>query len=260
MGIESLYKKIYEIVEQKIPAALVTVIQTKGSTPREIGSKMIVYEDGSNFGTIGGSMVEVKIIEEAKRCLQSGEPIQVSHNLNDLEQEDTGMVCGGVMEFFIEPLNLQSHVYIFGGGHVALPLANFAQHVGFTYSIIEDREQFASSERFPEAKEIIIEQPGIAAANIKYKPSDFVVIVTRSHEHDYLIAKSILDKSVRYMGLIGSKSKIKQIFTKLRQDGFSNAQLNTIHTPIGLEINAQTPEEIAISIVAELIKIKNQKI
>jgi xanthine dehydrogenase accessory factor len=255
---EDIYKKISEIVEQRIPAALVTVIHTKGSTPREIGSKMIVCEDGRNFGTIGGSMVEAKIIEEAKRCLQSGKPTQVSHNLYDLEKEDTGMVCGGVMDFFIEPLSLPAHIYIFGGGHVALPLAKFAQNVGFTYSIIEDREQFASSERFPEAKEIIIEQPGKAAANLKLKPTDFVAIVSRSHEHDYIIVKSILDKPMKYMGLIGSKAKRKQIFTKLREDGFSDDQLSTIHTPIGLEINAQTPEEIAVSIVAELIKIKNQ--
>jgi xanthine dehydrogenase accessory factor len=258
--LQNIYKKINEIVDQNIPAALVTVTRTEGSTPRNAGSKMIVYEDGSIFGTIGGSMVEVKVIEEAKLCLQEGKSNRVEHNLNDLEKDDTGMVCGGNMEFFIEPLALSSHIYIFGAGHVGLPLAKFAREVGFSYSLIEDREQFATSERFPEAKNIIVEEPGEAAGKINFKPSDFLAIVTRSHDQDYSVLKAVLNKSVKYIGLIGSKVKSKQIFSKLREDGFNEKQLKQIHTPIGLDINAQSPEEIAISIVAELIKIKNKNV
>jgi xanthine dehydrogenase accessory factor len=259
MSVENMeiYKQIIDLKAKRKAAALVTVIKVKGSTPRDTGSKMIVLKDGTIFGTIGGSAVEALIIEEAKKCITSGKIMRVSHNLFDLEETDTGMLCGGTMEFFIEPLVLAPRLYIFGGGHVAQTLAKLAYEVGFDYVLIDDREEFANKERFPEATEIMVNEAGKQAANMEFEESDFVAIVTRGHKHDYETLKGVIRKNVRYLGLIGSNVKRNQLFKKLMEEGITDEQLARVHSPIGLDIEAETPQEIAVSIVAELIKIKN---
>ena len=176
LPVKDVLKKAIELKQQGIPAALVTVIATKGSTPRSVGTKMIVLADGSIFGTVGGSSVESLLIEESKNCLQNGEYQRVSHNLDDTERKDTGMICGGVMEFFIEPLLPSPQLYIFGAGHVALPLAQLAAQVGFSYSIIDDREDFATRDRFPGAKELLVGSLKDIALQIPIKPTDFIAI------------------------------------------------------------------------------------
>ncbi len=183
----------------------------------------------------------------------------LSHNLDDKGKQDTGMICGGKMEFFIEPMMPAPHVYIFGGGHVALPLARFASQIGFSYTIIEDREEFAQKERFPDARDIIITSAADINENILFKESDYIAIVTRSHDLDYESLKVVLNSEVKYIGLIASKIKKKQIFARLKEEGFPEEKINQIHSPIGLDIAAQTPEEIAISILAELIQVKNKE-
>ena len=255
-----IYDQISRLRSQNKSFALVTVVSTKGSTPRDTGSKMIVCADGQVLGTIGGSAVEAMVIEEAKTSIQSGNCIKIWHDLDDNQKEDTGMICGGKMEFFIEPVGIQPHLYIFGGGHVAYPLAKIAFQTGFSYSIVEDREEFAGKERFAEAKEIIVCKPEEIVEKIKFDPTDYIAIVTRSHEMDYQALKVVLDKNVKYIGLIASKVKKKQVVNQLLEDGFKENVIKQIHSPIGLDIGAQTPEEIAISIVAELIKVKYAKI
>jgi xanthine dehydrogenase accessory factor len=207
--------------------------------------------------SIGGSSVEALVIEEARNCLSEGRYKKVWHNLDDEKKDDTGMICGGQMEFFIEPVNVQPHLIIFGGGHVALPLARIASEVGFSYTIVEDREEFAVKDRFPSAKAIFKTRPAEIDQKINFLPTDFVAIVTRSHELDYDVLKKVLRKELKYVGLIASKVKKKQVFERLKKEGFSEKDINRIHSPIGLEIAAQTPEEIAISILAELIQVKN---
>ena len=252
-----IYDKINELRKQNKPAALVTVIATKGSTPRDRGTKMIVCSDGMVYGTIGGSAVEAMVIDAARACIHNGEYKKIWHNLHDQEKEDTGMICGGEMQFFIEPIAIPDHLIIFGGGHVALPLARFASQVGFSYTIVEDREEFADKNRFPEAKNIILAQADEIETKVKIESSDYIAIVTRSHEMDYRSLTSILNKKVKYLGLIASKVKKKQILEQLKNDGFVDEVINQIHSPIGLDISAQTPEEIAVSIVAEIIQVKN---
>jgi xanthine dehydrogenase accessory factor len=167
------------------------------------------------------------------------------------------MICGGKMEFFIEPVNSAAHLIIFGGGHVALPLAKIASMTGFIYSIVEDREEFVTQTRFPDAKDLILATTKEIEQKVKFIDSDYVAIVTRSHGIDYQALKEVLKHRVKYIGLIASKVKKKQIFEQLTKEGYTEKELNQIHSPIGLDIAAQTPEEIAISIVAELIKVKN---
>jgi len=253
----NIYNKIYELQDKNVPTALVTVIATKGSTPRETGAKMIVCGDGNVFGTIGGSAVEAMVIDEARECLKNNETKKVWHDLDDHEKADTGMICGGKMEFFIEPVMTSPRLYIFGGGHVALPLARLAAMVGFSYIIVEDRPEFATTERFPDSKGIILATSDEIDQKIEISPADYIAIVTRSHELDYQALKKVLKHEAKYVGLIASKVKKKQVVGQLKEDGFEESDIERIHSPIGLDIAAQTPEEIAVSIVAELIQVKN---
>ena len=253
---ENIFEKILEVQKGRKGSALVTVTRTEGSTPRNAGSKMIVFADGEIFGSVGGSMVEALVVEKAKECIRSGKCVTVSHDLEDPEEKDTGMVCGGMMDFFVEPLNTVPYLFLFGGGHVAVPVASLAHQVGFEYTVIDDREEFANPENFPDAREIVVDDMEKYAEGLELHPSDFVVIMTRGHLHDYHVAKGIINKSYRYMGMIGSKSKRKEIFAKLLDDGISEDLLKKVYTPIGLDIHAETPEEIAVSILAEMIKVK----
>jgi len=257
---DNIYKLLASIQDKKTPAALISVIGTKGSTPRAVGAKMIVISDGTVHGSIGGSAVEALIIQEAMECISSGSYKKVMHNLNDLEKHDTGMICGGKMEFFIEPINLTPQLFIFGGGHCGYPLARIAHQVGFQYTIIEDRTEYAKEDRFPDAKEIMIGNVEQIAKNLDTSERDFMAIVTRNHEMDYQTLRQIIKKPARYIGLIGSKSKKSQIFKKLEKDGFTQQDISQIHAPIGLDIGAETPEEIAISILAEMILVKNRSL
>ena len=254
---DDIYNKIEEIRKNKIPAALVTIIETSGSTPRDVGAKMLVLGDGTIHGTIGGSSVESMVIEDARNCIKTGKYKKVHHSLNDLEKHDTGMICGGKMEFFIEPINLAPHIYIFGGGHCGYPLARFSIQLGFQYTVIEDRPEFAKDERFPQASEILLGDVEAISQKIDIGLSDYVAIVTRNHELDFRALRNIIKKPAKYIGLIGSKRKRQQIFKRLLNEGINQTEIDRIHTPIGLDINAETPEEIAISILAEIIKIKN---
>ncbi len=253
-----IYKILVDIQKQNTPAALVSVIDTSGSTPRSAGAKMIVMENGTIYGSIGGASVESLVIAEAQACISAGSFKKVSHNLNDLEKHDTGMICGGKMEFFIEPINLTPHLYIFGGGHCGLPLARLAHQIGFEYSIIEDRAEFAHTERFPDARNLWVGDMPQIAKDLEMGNRDYIAILTRNHELDYQTLRQVIKKDAKYIGLIGSKAKKKQIFKKLVQDGFDQGLIDRIYTPIGIDIAAETPEEIAISILAEIISVKNQ--
>jgi xanthine dehydrogenase accessory factor len=255
-----IYDLIGNLQKQNKAAALVTVIDTKGSTPRECGAKMLIDSEGNVYGTIGGSSVEALAVKQAKECIRTGKFYKQWHDLDDQEKADTGMICGGKMEIFIEPIAVPAHLYIFGGGHVALPLARLAAQTGFSYTIVEDRPEFASTERFPEARQIIRVKAEEIENKIQFLDTDFVAIVSRSHEIDYQVLKIVLKNQLRYIGLIASKVKKKQVFARLHEEGFPDQKINQIHAPIGLPISAQTPEEIAVSIMAELIQIKNNSI
>ena len=253
----SVLKKIEELRQKSIPVALVTVIETEGSVPREVGAKMIVQLDGKIHGTIGGSKVEALVIKEAREVIKSGRAKIVSHDLFDEKEAGTGMICGGTMKFFIDPVDVLERVYIFGGGHVGLDVAFFTKRVGFEYVVIDDRAEFASRERFPEALNLIVGDPGIVAKELKVTDNDYVVIATRGHKDDYNVLRGVLGKPARYIGMIGSKTKRNQIFSKLlTENGVSEKLLKSVNSPIGIAIGAETPEEITVSIVAELIKVR----
>jgi xanthine dehydrogenase accessory factor len=253
----SIFQKIVELQQKQIPGALVTIIKTKGSVPREVGTKMIVQFDGHIHGTIGGSTVEALVIKEAQETIKTGHACIVTHNLFDELEQDTGMVCGGTMDLFIDPIHVPEKIYIFGGGHVGYYLASFAKRVGFEYVVIDDRPEYASIERFPDALTLVADNPESVANNLDFTINDYIVIVTRGHQHDYTVLRSVITKPARYIGMIASTTKRDQIFQKLRTaDNISDDLISRIHSPIGIDIGAETPEEIAISIVAELINAR----
>ncbi len=258
MDSSRIFAKISELQRLQTSFALVTVIAAKGSTPRGIGAKMIVLENGRIFGTIGGSAVESLIVQDALKAIRENKIIRRSHNLNDSEKNDTGMICGGTMEFYIEPIKTAPRLYIFGGGHCGQPLARTAAQVGFECIVVEDRPEFATKELYPDNSiSILNATPENAFEQISFGENDYVAIVTRSHELDYQVLKNVIRNRLKYIGLIGSKAKKSQIFKKLEHDGISKHDLARVHCPIGLAINAESPEEIAVSIVAELIAVKN---
>jgi len=253
----TIFQKIEELRQKNIPTALVTVIKTTGSVPREVGAKMIVQFDGQIHGTIGGSSVEALVIKEAQEAIKSGRAQIVTHDLFDENKQDTGMICGGTMEFFIDPIHVSERVYVFGGGHVGFQVASLVKKVGFEYIIVDDRAEYASAERFPDSLNLVVGDPGTIAKDLKLTNNDYIVIVTRGHKDDYNVLKGVIEKPARYIGMIASKTKRNQVFHKLRtRDEINDDLLSKIHSPIGIDIGAETPEEIAVSIVAELIKVR----
>ena len=255
----NLFQKIIQLQNDKIPAVLVTVISAKGSVPRTAGSKMLVEQNGAIHGTIGGGAVEKIVIDEALQTLKSGKPRIVKHDLDDKNGVDTGMVCGGNMEFFLEPLLSTGRLYIFGGGHIALHLSRLSEIMDWPYAVIDDRSEFCNPERFPGAAELFNEAPAVFAEKITLTETDYVVVITHGHEYDYEILRHILKKKFAYLGMIGSKVKRRDIYGKLLEtDGFTEQDLQKIHSPIGIKIGGGTPQEIALSIMAELVKNKNE--
>jgi xanthine dehydrogenase accessory factor len=251
-----IYREIVKVKTEGEEAALVTVVRASGSTPREEGAKMLVRPDGSIIGTIGGGSLEAQVIREAVKVIRQGKPKHLHRSLAAGDAEEAGMICGGDLEVFIEPILTPPALYIFGGGHIALALVKMGKLVGFNITVIDDRAEFASAERFPEADVILADDFTKSFPKIKIDKSSYIVIVTHGHQHDEVVLEWAVATPARYIGMIGSKTKNATIFSHLLARGIPQEQLDRAHAPIGLEIEAQTPEEIAVSIMAELIKVR----
>jgi xanthine dehydrogenase accessory factor len=253
---DDIYQEIVRVKAEGGEAALVTVVSASGSTPREEGAKMLVRPDGSIFGTIGGGSLEARVIKEAIGVIRQGKPKHYHFTLTAEGAGELGMICGGDTEVFIEPILTQPTLYIFGGGHIALALAKMGRLCGFKIAVIDDRPEFASAERFPEADVILAEKFAESCPKLTIDGLSYIVIVTHGHKHDEVVLEWAVGTPARYIGMIGSKTKNETLFKHLRARGVSQEQLDRAHAPIGLEIGAQTPEEIAVSILAEVIKVR----
>lgn len=249
-----IYHELARISTEGDEAALVTVISASGSTPREVGTKMLVKADGNILGSIGGGSVEKRVIKEAIKVIRTGRPQRFSYRLK--KGGELGMICGGDIEVFIEPTLSIPTMYIFGGGHIALCLAKMGKLAGFKIAVVDDRGEFASPQRFPEADLTITDDFAKAVQSLKIDRSSYIVIVTYSHKCDEIVLEEAFTTQAKYIGMIGSKTKIRVIFSHLLAKGIPQKQLDRIHAPIGLEIYSQTPEEIAVSILAEVIKVR----
>jgi xanthine dehydrogenase accessory factor len=253
---DDIYQEIVRVKAEGEEVALVTVVSASGSTPREEGAKMLVKADGSILGTIGGGSLEAQVIEEAVKVIKQGKPKRLHMSLTAKEAEEAGMICGGELEVFIEPILTPPTLYIFGGGHISLSLAKISRLLGFKIAVIDDRAEFASTDRFPEVDILLAEEFSKSFPRLKIDKSSYIVIVTRGHQHDELVLEWAVGTPAKYIGMIGSKTKNETIFSHLLAKGISKERLDRVHTPIGLAIEAQTPEEIAVSILAEIIKVR----
>jgi xanthine dehydrogenase accessory factor len=248
-----LYEEIVRLRKDGRRGAVATIVNVRGSIPSFKTAKMLVRDDGSIVGTIGGGCVEADVWQAAREVMESEKPRTLTFDLNQDPKYDTGLVCGGTLEIFVEPILPPANLYIFGAGHVATSLYRVARIAGFDITIIDDRPTFANRERFPEAQNVISEDFDEAAAKLRPDESLYIVIVTRGHRDDMRMLRWAVQTPARYIGMIGSKRKTITIFKELQAEGLSAKLFDRVHAPIGLDIGAITPEEIAVSITAELI-------
>jgi xanthine dehydrogenase accessory factor len=257
---QEVFAALAEALGRGEEVALVTITNSTGSTPQRVGAKMLVYADGRTVGTIGGGCYENDAFWKAREAIKGRRPLTVKYELNDDFAQETGLVCGGQMEVFIEPVEASPDVYVFGAGHVGQFVAKMAHEVGFRVHVVDDREKFANRERFGEEIDVIVDHIPTWLEQHALPPTSYAVIVTRGHTHDLDALRALIRTPLRYVGLIGSKAKVRRIFDVLLEEGSTSDSLRPVHAPIGLDIGAITPQEIAVSIVAQLIAVKHGKI
>jgi xanthine dehydrogenase accessory factor len=250
-----LFEEIVRMRRAGQRGALATIVHTNGSIPSYESSRMLVREDGSIAGTVGGGCVEAEVWAAAKDAIQSEAPRKMVFNLNNEAAYDSGLICGGTLEIFVEPILPQPMLYLFGGGHVSTAVSRVAHLAGFAIGVVDDREAFANADRFPAASQIYCSYEE-AFEKIHPNASTFLVIVTRGHKDDMRVLEWAVETPARYIGMIGSKRKVLSVYKALEKQGKPLEKFERVHAPVGLEIGALTPEEISVSIVAELIAVR----
>lgn len=246
----NIFQKINELLEKGERFAVVTIIKSEGSSPRGVGARMIVLEDGRTFGTIGGGCAERGVKDLALKALDSGEPRTVEMKLEEEEKGGIGMKCGGEIEVSIEILQSTPKLVLIGGGRVAVAVAELAEEIGFDAEIVDP---FAEKSNFPDSAKVVSKPVKEGLAEINVTPQSYIVIITR-HKYDEPALKGSLKTDADYIGLMGSKTRVKSIFEKLEKEGIGREDLSRVNAPIGLDIGAETPKEIAVSIIAEIMK------
>lgn len=247
-----LYEEIVHLKRTGRPATLATVVATNGSTPRKIGAKMLVHGDGSIAGTIGGGKTEADTIEAAFHVMQTGRPKTISFSLT----EDHGHVCGGDITIYLEPLNTTPLAVIIGAGHVGRAVGHLAANSGFLVTLINPADQNAGLESCDGAIQCSINDLGAKFVDIGVASDSFIFIATSDHKEDFIAAAAALKTDVRYIGVLGSIKKRRAMEKYLTEKGHGSEDINRIITPAGLDIHAETPEEIAVSVVAQMIQYR----
>jgi xanthine dehydrogenase accessory factor len=257
---QEVFSAVVDALERGESAALVTIVATTGSTPQRVGAKMLVFADGRSVGTIGGGCYENDAFWKAREAIASRRPQLVHYELSDDFAQETGLICGGQMDVYIEPIEPSAELYVIGAGHVGFHLARLAHEIGFRVHVIDDREKFANPERFPAAAEIVADDIPAWLDRTALPAHAYVVIVTRGHTNDLEALRALAQRDLRYLGLIGSRAKVARIYDELTRTGTAPESLRHVHAPIGLDIGAVTPQEIAVSILAELVAVRHGKI
>jgi xanthine dehydrogenase accessory factor len=254
----NIYEEIVKLQREGRRGAVATIVNARGSIPSFQSAKMLVRDDGSIAGTIGGGCVEAEVWQAAREVISVEKPRTLSFDLNQDPRYDTGLVCGGTLEIFVEPVLPMPLLYIFGAGHVAVELFKAARNAGFDCIVADDREAYANAERFPGAREIIAKDFDEALIEMMPSESSYIVIATRGHRDDMRILRWAVQTPARYIGMVGSKRKAITVFRELTREGLSPDLFDRVHSPVGLDIGAITPEEIAVAIVAELIAARRR--
>jgi xanthine dehydrogenase accessory factor len=249
----NIYEEIVKLQRQGRRGAVATIVNSRGSIPSFQSAKMLIRDDGSIAGTIGGGCVEAEVWQAAREVIAQEKPRTLTFDLNQDPKYDTGLVCGGTLEIFIEPVLPVPLLYIFGAGHVAVELFKTARNAGFDCVVTDDREAYANAERFPNALQVIAKDFDEALKELAPAESSYIVIATRGHRDDMRVLRWAVQTPARYIGMVGSKRKAITVFRELTREGLNPELFDRVHSPVGLDIGAVTPEEIAVSIVAELV-------
>jgi xanthine dehydrogenase accessory factor len=251
-----VFQEICNLQRQGRRSALATIVNVRGSIPSAKAAKMLVRDDGSIVGTIGGGCVENDVRKGAMQVMSDEKPRTFEFNLDQHPDDDAGLVCGGSLEVFVEPIIPAPLLYIFGAGHVGLNIYKLALIAGFQPIVIDDRELYANRERFPEALDVLTGEMDQILSHLDPPDTSYIVIVTRGHRHDLRVLRWAVETKAQYVGMLGSGRKVLTLFKQLESEGFDRERLETVYAPIGLQIGSVTPEEIAVSVVAELVGIR----
>src|SRR5437763_7296547 len=251
-----IYEQIVELRRQGRRGAVATIVNVRGSIPSFKTAKMLVRDDGSIVGTIGGGCVEADVWQAAREVMESEKPRTLTFDLNQDPKYDTGLVCGGTLEVFVEPVLPPALLYVFGAGHVALELCRVAANAGFDLIVTDDRTSYATKERFPDAREVHALDFDEAMKMLEPNEASYIVIVTRGHRDDMRILRWAVQTRARYVGMIGSKRKVIEIFKTLQGEGIPANLFVRVHAQIGLDMGAVTPEGFGIAITAEWIALR----
>jgi xanthine dehydrogenase accessory factor len=252
----SIYKYIVELEEKNEAAALCTIVRSRGSTPRRASSKMLVYPDGRTIGTVGGGEIEHRVTNEAIAALEKGTPIYLEYNMADPSRGDPG-VCGGIVEVYVEPILPKPVLVVFGCGHVGKALVHLAHWLGFWVAVCDDRPEYCNVESVPGADAYYPVAMKDLPGQLTITPWTYLVLTTRGVDVDVQGLPELLESKAAYIGVIGSRRRWTMTWKKLVDVGMDEEKLKRVHSPIGLELNAETPEEIAVSIMAEIIMLRN---
>jgi xanthine dehydrogenase accessory factor len=263
MSPEDLLLKIAELARTGASFVVATVVRTAGSTPRGAGAKMIVLADGSTIGTVGGGRLELEVTRDALSALPAGESELHEYRLRPEGAEPgghtegggrvLGMLCGGEAEVFLEVFGHSRRLLIVGAGHIGQKLAEMGKALDFHVAVLDERADMVTTERFPDADELICASPSDTARRTSIGPGTMIVIVTHGHLHDKAALAAVVGSPAAYVGMIGSRSKVRAVIAELHDEGIDPALLDKVHAPIGLDLGGQRPAEIALSILAEIV-------
>jgi xanthine dehydrogenase accessory factor len=251
-----IYDELVALRRKGQKCALATIVQVNGSIPSYESAKLLVREDGSMIGTIGGGCVEAEVWNAAREVIETGQPKHLTFSLGQDAAYDNGLICGGQLNVFVEAVVPQPRAFIFGAGHISKSLSKVATLAGFGTTVVDDREQFANKDRFPEAEEIHAGGYEQVFGKLEINSSSYIIIVTRGHRDDMRVLKWAIETPARYISMIGSKRKVLGVMKELVKEGTPRESFDRLHAPMGLEIGAISPEEIAVSVVAEMIAVR----
>jgi xanthine dehydrogenase accessory factor len=255
----SLLETIINLKKSAEPFSLAIIVKTEGSTPRGVGTKMIIMKDGKTVGTLGGGDLEKKVIEEAINAIKQGQPRIASFTL-DIEKGKLDMMCGGKLDIYIEPILPDAKLIIFGAGHITRSLTPLVKLAGFQVSVVEDSPDLLQKDNFPETEDLILTDMEQFARDLPSDSRTYIVLLSRGFSRDKAILSKLIQKDFKYIGMIGSQRKIRTMEEELQKQGVPREAFSKLHAPVGLDIGAETPEEIAISIAAEIIAAKKGKL
>ncbi len=248
-----IYEEALRLKRLGRTSAIATIVECRGSSPQKQGAKMLVRDDGSILGTLGGGCLEADVVTAARMSMKDGSPLTLPF---ELTEKEGGLVCGGAVLVYIEPMMQEPHLVILGAGHVGKTLTKLARFTGFRVTVVDDRQEFANRENIPDATDLLVNEFSRDFEQVPVESGTFIVVATLGHNHDLYAVKAALMTGACYIGLLGSKRKKALLHKSLQEAGFSQEDISRIVIPVGLPVGSVTPEEIAVSIMAQIIQLR----